>query len=245
MATARMATFSIIIPTRDRPHYLREAVESVLAQTRKPEEIIVVDDGRGAAEGLGDMKPIVRILDNRQSGPVAARNLGVASAKGECIAFLDDDDWFTDPNYLTNIGKQFDQGASFCFGNGRLVYEDGRVDLPFEFGANAKSLESDNTILISAVSYHRSLHERLGKFDEDLPYYWDWDWYLRVARSGIRLYHHARSVVAIRVHGENMSGAAEQARRANLDALARKHGLSRLELKSHRSIAEDERARER
>ncbi len=181
----------------------------------------------------------MRVLDNEERGPVAARNLGVAASTCDCIAFLDDDDWLTDRSYFGSVAQHFEAGADFCFGDGTLVYDDGRPNLRFAFPADGKSLERDNTILISAVSYRRGLHDRLGTFDETLPYYWDWDWYLRVARSEARLHHHAQSVVAIRVHASNMSGAGmEVARRANLEALARKHGLAPLTLKNHRSIAE-------
>ena len=238
MPTGGMTTFSVIIPTRNRPNYLRDAVASLLDQAMAPDEIIVVDDGCGAT-AAGGVSSRVRVLDNAERGPVAARNLGVAASTCDCIAFLDDDDWLTDRSYLGSVAQYFEAGAEFCFGDGTLVYDDGRPNLGFAFPADATSLERDNTILISAVSYRRRLHDRLGTFDETLPYYWDWDWYLRVARSGARLHHHAQSVVAIRVHASNMSGVAmEEARRANLEALARKHGLPPLTLKNHRSIAE-------
>jgi hypothetical protein len=95
-------------------------------------------------------------------------------------------------------------------------------------------LARDNTILISAVCYKKSLHQSLGKFDETLPYYWDWDWYLRVARAGARLDHCAESVVDIRVHAQNMSGNSNNiARKNNLELLCAKHNLVNVVLKSH------------
>ena len=81
----------------------------------------------------------------------------------------------------------------------------------------------DNTILISGVVYRRSLHDSLGPFDESLPFYWDWDWYLRVARAGSFADSLQRPVVAIRVHARNMSGESlERQRRANLDRVFHK-----------------------
>ncbi|MFO1035114.1 MAG: hypothetical protein U1E15_14020 [Hyphomicrobiales bacterium] len=85
------------------------------------------------------------------------------------------------------------------------------------------SLAVDNTILISAVCYRKALHDRLGRFDAALPYYWDWDWYIRVARSGAHLQHIPEVITDIRIHGQNMSGdATRAARQANLDAFAGK-----------------------
>jgi glycosyltransferase involved in cell wall biosynthesis len=233
-----MTSFSVIIPTRDRPQFLRQAIASVLSQSHAASEIIVVDDGEGAEHAVAGLSPKVLVLDNRRRGPVHARNLGVNAAGAGCIAFLDDDDWWTERDYLARAATAFDSGADFCFADGVMAFEDGGLPLDFAFDADADTLTRDNTILISAVSYRRSLHERLGPFDETLPYYWDWDWYLRAARRGSRLTHLQFPAVAIRVHPQNMSGdSLERERRANLDRFTAKHGLPPLPLKNHLDIA--------
>ena len=233
-----MSSISVIIPTRGRHHFLKQAIASVLAQTHAPREIIVVDDGEGAADAVGHMHPTITVLDNKERGPVPARNMGVAHATGDCICFLDDDDWFTDVSYLDKAALAFDLGGAFCYADGIMAFEDGRPSLPFAFHADAETLARDNTILISGVVYRRSLHDELGPFDEALPFYWDWDWYLRIARAGHELTHIERPVVAIRVHAQNMSGESlERQRRANLDAFSTKHGLPPIPLKNHLDIA--------
>jgi glycosyltransferase involved in cell wall biosynthesis len=232
-----MASITAIIPTRDRPHYLTSAIESLLAQEAPPAEIIIVDDGDGAAEAVGNLSPIIRVLNNHRRGPVPARILGVQAAHGDAVLFLDDDDWLTDPAYLSAVRKAFAGGACFCFCDGEMVFESGAPSLAFAKDADAQSLAMDNTILISGVCYRRSLHGGMGNFDPSLPYYWDWDWYLRVARSGAEPRRIATPAVAIRVHDANMSGDMhEAARRANLDRLAAKHGLGVLTLKNHQSL---------
>jgi glycosyltransferase involved in cell wall biosynthesis len=230
--------FSVIIPTRNRPQYLAQAVASVLGQTGVELEVVVVDDGTTALPAFPDAR--VSIIDNNQRGPVPARNLGVANAGGEFIAFLDDDDWWLKRDFLSRSLKTLRSESDFSFADGTLVFEDGSTGIAFAFDANAKSLETNNTILISGVCYARALHDTLGGFDERLPYYWDWDWYLRVARSGIALTRLAEPLVAIRVHGGNMSNAEqEKARRNNLSALETKHGLAPLVLKNHLSLASE------
>ncbi|HEY5363062.1 MAG TPA: glycosyltransferase [Aestuariivirga sp.] len=222
--------FSVIIPTRNREHYLQEAVASVLTQQDVDLELLVVNDGEPLNISFSDKR--VRILENQKRTAVPARNLGVAHAKGEFVAFLDDDDFFIDARHLAKARTEFRQHTDFYFANGEMRFADGTVKL-FDQNATAQSLERDNTILISAVCYRRSIHEKLGVFDESLPYYWDWDWYLRVARGGFNLHHQNDVAVAIRVHQNNMSTRNEEARRANLSALERKHCLAPIPLKNH------------
>ena len=233
-----MSSISVVIPTRGRPHFLKQAISSVLAQSAAPKDIIVVDDGEGAADAVGHLHPSITVLDNHRRGPVPARNLGVAHATGDCICFLDDDDWFIDGTYFATAAQAFAQGGAFCYADGIMAFEDGRPSLPFAFHADAETLTRDNTILISGVLYRRSLHAALGPFDEALPFYWDWDWYLRVARAGHELTHIQKPVVAIRVHARNMSGESLEAqRRANLDMFSTKHALPPIPLKNHLDIA--------
>lgn len=233
---------SVVTPTRDRPGFLRQAVESVLAQSAPPREILVVDDGQGAAAALSGLSPLVRVLDNVNRGPVPARILGVTEARGDLIAFLDDDDWLIDRDYFRAAIQIVAEGADLVFCDGRMRFEDGSPEETFAFEADGDSLARNNTILISGVIYRRAIHDALGEFDRGLPYYWDWDWYLRVVRAGYRLQRHPAPAVAIRVHPHNMSGAAQQAeRRANLDRLAAKHGLPPIPLKNHLSLARETR----
>jgi len=223
---------SVVIPTRDRPQYLRQAIASVLEQRNVNLELIIVNDGAAAIPPHPD--PRVRVIDNQQRGAVAARNLGVAAAKGSHIAFLDDDDWWSDSQHLS---VSLAAGAAFTFTDGEFVFMDGSPPIEFAFDASAETLAADNTILISGVCYAKRLHSELGVFDETLPYYWDWDWYLRVARGGASLKRIPVASVCIRVHPGNMSGEQQEAaRRANLEALAQKHQLGRLELKNHLEI---------
>lgn len=233
-----MTSISVVIPTRGRPHFLKQAVESVLAQTHAPLEIIVVDDGEGAFAAVGHMHPSVKVVSSHQGGPVRARNVGDAHATGDVIACLDDDDWLIDDTYFATAAAAFDRGASFCYADGIMAFEDGRPSLPFAFHADGDTLTRDNTILISAIMYRRSLHDELGPFDETLPFYSDWDWHLRVARAGHELTHIQTPVVAIRVHRQNLSGESLEARRrANLHEFSTKHGLPPIPLKNHLDIA--------
>lgn len=93
---SKSPTVSVIIPFYRRVDWLKEAVQSVLGQTFQDFEIIVVDDGSpekiGQSENLRDRR--IRYVRQENRGPAAARNRGIALARGEYIAFLDADDLF-------------------------------------------------------------------------------------------------------------------------------------------------------
>jgi hypothetical protein len=86
--------FSVIIPTYNRADLLREALDSLFAQTFTDYEVIVVDDGStdDTANFLSTLGDRVRVFRQKNQGPGAARNLGIANARGEFVAFLDSDD---------------------------------------------------------------------------------------------------------------------------------------------------------
>ena len=223
--------FSVIIPTRNRPDFLSEAVRSVLKQNISNFELLIINDGDVAIEAFTDER--IKVLDNDQRGAVAARNLGLAQARGDFIAFLDDDDYWEDQSHLARANAALSDLSEFYYANGSMLMPDGSTRL-FARRANKKSLMVNNTLLISTVCYRRDLHSKLGVFDEALPYYWDWDWYLRVAEAGNRFTRSNHVAAAIRVHPNNMSGNENrEARQANLDLLVAKHGMGKIVLKNH------------
>ncbi len=87
--------FSIILPTYDRPKYLREAIASVLGQTMTDFELLVVDDGSRVPVVVPEDPRITLVRLEVNKGPAVARNAGLDVAAGEYLTFLDDDDVFT------------------------------------------------------------------------------------------------------------------------------------------------------
>jgi glycosyltransferase involved in cell wall biosynthesis len=105
MSGERLPSVSVVIPTRERPEFLRAAVRSILDQDyRGPIEALVVFDGSEPRElqalNAGGDRRVVVLTNDRKPGPLGARNAGIVAASGDIVAFLDDDDeWF--PSKLT------------------------------------------------------------------------------------------------------------------------------------------------
>jgi glycosyltransferase involved in cell wall biosynthesis len=237
---------TVVIPTVDRPKLLARALASALAQENVSLEVLVVDDGHGAGLEAADRSGLrhVRGISSNRQGQVPARRIGVREAKGELIAFLDDDDWWAEPDHLQRLLAVMPQQPALSYASGSIVVEDDEMraieEMPFQSHATADTLEKDNTLIVSGLLFDRRLIAMHGEFDVTFPYYWDWDWYLRLARADVPLIASSGSAVRISArYGSVSSEANIAARRADLDRLQAKHGLAPIPLRNHESIARD------
>lgn len=113
------ALVSVVIPTWNRAHLLPRAVDSVLAQTVPPAEVVIVDDGStdDTASVVSSYGARLRCIRQANAGVAAARNAGIAAARHDLIAFLDSDDWWR-PRYLERQLPPFaDPDVVCCFAN--------------------------------------------------------------------------------------------------------------------------------
>lgn len=188
-----MARISVVIPTYNRAELLKNSINSVLSQTYRDFEILVIDDCSsdhtpGVLEVIRDER--LRVIRNGSNKGIAAvRNIGVTSARGEYIAFLDDDDeWL--PGKLE---KQLDvlEGGSAnlgCVYTGVLVINsDGdqvlQTSIPRYRNNILKELLFQNFITTSTVVVKKACFEKVGLFDEDIPYGEDYDMWIRIAKE--------------------------------------------------------------
>ena len=226
---------------------LVRSLRSALAQQAAAFEIIVVDDGSG--QGVETARAIggdgVFTLETGGFGQVPARNLGIRHARGRWIAFLDDDDWWASTDYLEAMAASLG-GGGLAYASGRIVYEGAGIAseawLPFRAHVDARSVRHDNTLLVSGIAYERALHGAVGPFDETLPVYWDWDFYLRLAAAETRFADCGNDGVRISTRVDSVSAPAnEVGRRSELARLCHKHGLEGVTLKNHEGIAIEQR----
>ncbi|HVB82219.1 MAG TPA: glycosyltransferase family A protein [Candidatus Binataceae bacterium] len=183
---------SVIIPTHNRRAMLREALASVGAQRGASFEIIVVDDGStdGTWQDLSGYDQSARRDDIRATrtgrrGPAAARNRGIAMARGALIAFLDSDDLWM-PEKLAHQGLFMRNNPDCAISQtGETWLRDGRRVNP---GRRHRKRPGDifadalRTCLISpsAVVLRRGLLDQVGGFDEDMAACEDYDLWLRI-----------------------------------------------------------------
>jgi glycosyltransferase involved in cell wall biosynthesis len=177
-----LGTVSVIIPAYNAAAYVTQAIESALAQTYPPSEILVIDDGstdRTAEIVERSLRPPVRLLRKANGGPAAARNFGASQASGEWLGLLDADDvWYPDKLRIQlAYGSDPDVGMIHCL-------PDHRGDaVPPELTFDR--LWHRNWIHNSSVLIRRSAFEACGGFNEarELVSVEDYNLWIRVAAS--------------------------------------------------------------
>lgn len=210
---------SAVIPVYNGARYLAETIESVLAQTRPVDEIIVVDDGStDGSAALARSFSAVHVVVQPQSGAATARNLGVETASGNVIAFLDADDlWTPEKNEMQAAVFEREQDAGMVFGYAQqFVSPDVEETVRRQLQCPAEPMAG---YIPSAAYIRRDVFARVGMFLQ-----WQIgdfiDWYARAAEHGIRSVLLPDVVVHRRLHGANL-GVRERASQIDYVRIAR------------------------
>jgi glycosyltransferase involved in cell wall biosynthesis len=224
---------SCIVPVFNGARYIAEALESILNQTYRPLEVIVVDDGStdhtpAVMRGYGDR---IRSIRQDNGGPAAARNRGLSEATGDFVAFLDADDLW----HPEKLERQ-----SACF---RARPE---LDLCFTHVQNfwIPELENEKTRLgnhrftkplpgyaTQALLARRAIFDRVGGFNSGLRVVDDTDWFLRAFEKGAVVEILLDVLVQRRLHHGNLTRSAlahEELMCLLKNSIDRKRGNSRV-----------------
>jgi glycosyltransferase involved in cell wall biosynthesis len=184
---------SIIVPAYQAAATLDRALDSLIRQSFTDFEVIVVDDGSSdatfaVAENRAAADSRICAFRQPNRGASAARNAGLAAARGAWIGFLDSDDWF-DPTFLAKLLalRDADPDAGVLYCDFALVDDAGGVqevqrvpDLTDAFGALARGC----SLSVHCALTRADVMARAGKFDEALAVNEDWDLWQRIARTG-------------------------------------------------------------
>jgi len=233
---------SIIMPTYNQEDFIGEAIESVQRQTLEDWELIIInnysnDRTLNVIAGFNDKRIIVYNFSN--NGVIASsRNLGLRSANGEYIAFLDSDDLWV-PDKLERQVKflSSDKSALLCSSNcDQFPIGQRNVLKKFKSGyITPNALLKRNEIINSSVLMKRSVIEKVGFIDESpgLKAVEDYDYWIRIAfKFKKSLFLMKNVLVLYRLHGANTTGSGEE-------AIIRKYDKLFLMLNKNKSLLGD------
>lgn len=208
-----MPTISVVIPNYNRAALIGETLNNVFAQTRPPDEVIVVDDGStddsvAAIQRFGSQVTLIR---QENHGPGPARNRGLAAARGDLIQFMDSDDLWSLNKLEVQERALIESRTDFAYSpwlqarleDGQARYADPVIQqhpLPPARSALAWYLRGW-TIVFQCCLFRRSLLEAAGPYREDLMPSEDSELLFRILNSGAQPVHVPEAIVLYRLHG--------------------------------------------
>jgi glycosyltransferase involved in cell wall biosynthesis len=223
MASPEGPTVAVIIPFYNGKRWIERAIRSVVEQTVKPSEFVIVNDGSKPEEreilpGLAERYGF-RIIDKENGGQGSARNAGVWATTAEFVAFLDQDDFFlpqhiedlllTIPKNDARLGYVY---ADVCGGDehgyinhSNLLRYQTREGRHPKQGSAAELISQDMFVLPSASLIKRTAFTAVGGFDEQFIGYEDDDLFLRIYRNGYTNHYLDKPVTVWRRYGGSAS----------------------------------------
>lgn len=191
-------TVSVIIPTYNRAHLVGRAIQSVLNQTYRDFELIIVDDGStdNTEEVIKQFqkqdKRIKYLLHEKNRGGSAARNTGIKNTSGVFLSFLDSDDQWL-PNKLESEVKILynNQNCIICVTGYKFINENNEKIISCS-NINKKNISQKivlrgECITTNDFTVRKDLTVKIGGFDEALPARQDWDFWIRITSMGLGL----------------------------------------------------------
>ena len=193
---------SVIVPVLDRASLIVDALESILAQSRRPDEIIVTDDGStdGTLDVLARYREHIKVVHTRRAGPAGARNAALEVAMGDVIGFLDSDDVWPDESLAWQLDALASHpSADVICGLSDTILLDG-VQLPPHL-----TIGTQRKMVVGAMIYRSALLKALDGFNPVLKFGEDTELLVRARAAGARFVLHNRVVLIHRRHGGNLT----------------------------------------
>jgi len=207
-----MKTISVIIPSYNRAHTLPRALDSVLAQTRPADEIIVVDDGStdDTEQLITHHYPQVIYIKQENQGVSAARNRAIEIAQGEWLALLDSDDQWLPEKLATQLARLDQQPDHKLIHSDEIWIRNGVRVNQMKKHAKSGGWIFENCLPLCAISpsaamIHRDLFMETGLFDEALPACEDYDLWLRITARYPVLYCKEALILKYGGHEDQLS----------------------------------------
>lgn len=229
-AASSSPAVSVVVPTYNHRDYVLDALSSVFDQTFTDTEVIVVDDGSedDTDAVLAPLRDAGRIRYFRQAnaGQAAARNRGLAEARGRYVAFLDDDDLWPPDRLAWQVELLESDAACVMVYGDFLKLRDGRAE-PHAgkhgpSGAVTREFRTRNWLVSPGQALMRTTAVRsIGGFDRAIWGSDDWDLYIRLSRKG-EFQYRPRVALHYRIH-EAMASRSAVRHAANHLLVVRRH----------------------
>ena len=198
------APVAVVLRTRNRPALLAEALGSLRAQTARPRQVVVVNDGGSSVAGVvpafrDAFEVRLEELPERR-GRSAAANAAVAAASEELVGFLDDDDRCY-PDHIERLVRAHKSGpepvvysdaVTVVYRRREEQWEEAHRELQYSLDYDPDYLLLANYIPLHTVLLPRALYATAGRFDERLDYSEDWDFLIRLSFESS--FRHVRAV---------------------------------------------------
>jgi glycosyltransferase involved in cell wall biosynthesis len=196
---------SVLVPVHNGERFIATALESLMAQDYRRFEAIVIDDG--STDGTADVArsfPDIRYLHQANRGVAAARNAGLAVARGELIAFLDHDDLWPPTKLSIQVGRLVANPSVGCvLGRQKLFFEPG-IDPPAWLRRDPVYGDLGGIDFVSAV-IRAEILRAVGGFNTEFRTGEDRDLLIRLRERGIEIAVVSEVVLHRRLHGSNLS----------------------------------------
>lgn len=222
-------TVSTVIIAYNSKAFIRDALDSVIAQTRPVDEIVVVEDGTddGTAAIVAEYADHgVRYIHQENQGCAGARNTGIRATKGTYLALLDADDIW--------LPEKTEQQLALITGHPEVVLVAGNkiwwdidqdVRKPFCYSERERAAIKHEIFVNNPIGnpsmtlIRRSALEQVGLFDREVTYGDDWECWMRLLTVG-EVAFHGEPVIVYRWHGDNISQRNQAERMAFLQKIA-------------------------
>jgi glycosyltransferase involved in cell wall biosynthesis len=201
------ALVSCVIAAYNSAEYVEEAIRSVLAQTYRPIEVVVADDGSQDAtlELAAAFGEPVRVVTQETSGPAATRNLGLRKARGELIAFIDADDlWHPEKLARQTARLQARPELQASVTHVRNFWEEGHGELERHYRDHPR-MQPVPGYATTTLLARRSAFDTVGDLDTGLWFGDAMDWFVRARELGVEVELMPDVLTFHRFHAGNLS----------------------------------------
>jgi glycosyltransferase involved in cell wall biosynthesis len=219
---------SIVTPSLNQGQFIRATIESVLSQTYPNIEYFVVDGGStdGTLDILREYGTRIRWSSEPDSGQTNAINKGLQQARGEIVAYLNSDDVLL-PDAVETVVHYLraHPECDLVYGDAEIVDASGRVIGSYPTADYTFERLMQNCCICQPAAYWRAgVADRVGPLDESLHYAMDFDYWIRVDRSGFEIHHLPRTIAQSREHEHAKTLTSRPAIYREIVAVSRRSG---------------------